>query len=122
MTTPTPLESLSDRELSECFAREVALLKNVGPCSCKTELQHGGGQTPAAHVPHFATSVDAVQSYLDAQGFWTVTRVSAGYVVYTDSRHPPPTYRAFAQTAARAACIALIQAARAQRADREERK
>jgi alkyl hydroperoxide reductase subunit AhpF len=93
----TPLDQLTDRELSEVFAVEVV------------------GNNDEGHP--YATSADAVLPYIE-DGF-TADRAchleTKPWDVWVSGKGP--AVRARAPTFARAACIALILAKRAEGAD-----
>lgn len=115
------LDTLSDAELSEAFAVECAGFVDepnfphmfwLGPDGCMEAKQTEDGEP----VDFFATSADAVLPILDKTGRWT-----SDYSVTSEppgAEHHVRLYlgtRAFAPTFARAACIALLRAKRAEK-------
>lgn len=128
MTMPDPLESLSDGELSETLAREVAGWKYA------PSWKHGPGENP--HMvwfdetgqwstdddgypirPRFATSADAVMPWLEKYRAWSSSRHQGGNAIVSIHRRRGEFWEGIAPTFARAACIALIRSARATQQD-----
>lgn len=117
------LEELSDDELSEAFALEVAGLVKCdkwGPAPhwsmgvMKADCGHENCHPEQFWPPKFATSADAVLPWLEKAGSW-VTDYDP--VVPTSQRYKTYLRRynseGYGDTAARSACIALLKAPRA---------
>ncbi len=123
------LDQLSDAALSEVFAVEVAgflpmdhMLWDVGACRLPFCRERSDGRWIATGNLPFATSADAVlpcmrdiqwtarngHDYCDEMHRVTILRNGSGHIIA----------EAFAPTFARAACIALIRAKRAEKGGR----
>jgi len=132
---PDNLDTLSDTELSEAFAVEVAgwTLKPFFPAVPSEDIPEGptlwhdkngfaeADQDGRAIPPPFATSADAVSPWLErAKGADAVRVYQKGANGLVDESLPllwmvtAATYYATAPTFARAACIALLRASRAE--------
>ena len=118
------LDQLTDRELSEVFAVEVAGWEiahfnhpTYGRIGYKVqeELQDDVGW----EFPGFATSADAVLPFLERMCFFTAGREphldgKPWYVAVAATEEEGQLNSGLAPTFARAACIALIKAKRAE--------
>jgi hypothetical protein len=119
----TPLDQLTDRDLSEVFAVEVAGWKRgksikgspaIWPPDCDppTKRRKGGWPHGISVGDSFATSADAVLPFLDQCSHVKLERFRDGWWGYVSTpsfgKCDGPT------TFARAACIALIEAKRAE--------
>lgn len=115
--TPDNLDTLSDAELNECFAVEVAGWKRANPEETRERYQHWlpPGKQPVKNIIYtarpesFSTDANAVLPWLEKDGIWECVFVGCrgGYAVSVG--HGPDSE---ARTFARAACIALIRAKR----------
>ena len=113
----TQLEDMTDAELSEAFALEVAgWRKNI-----MDEWEDTNGKaiwddfTDWPGNPNFATSADAVLPWLEKYGKFNIHHSNGGiYEVEIDrlGQQPCNFYFGSATTMARAAAIALIKAKR----------
>lgn len=108
-----PLNELTDAELSECFAVEVA-----GWTKPNGMWTHPNG-TPMGFIPPFSTSADAVLPWLEKHLCVSVTWAANGWhvVIHTetgsgDDYDMPVLGQADDAALSRAACIALIEAKR----------
>jgi len=121
------LEQLPDAQLAEALAVEVAgfskTINNCGEWGSFTKWKDKEGAcTEDRHIHRFAMSADAVMPLLDK---WAACQISHNYQEGDDDRGIEPIqpwvvelanrYEGKAPTLARAACIALIRAARAQK-------
>ena len=114
------LESLTDGQLSEVFAVEFAGFTRIETTQCGVVWKDAeGAVAQLRHIHRFATSADAVLPFLQkapapslsfapALGTWcvSITVISGRYT---------REFLGYDTTLARAACIALIRAARAQK-------
>lgn len=112
------LDSLPDAKLSEVFAMEVAGWKKVEDCGWSDsddEMIWDYAEDELAS-PIFATSADAVLPWLMQIEWWGDGIKSKQRLVGVDvNTKPGYCVQAIAPTFARAACIALIRAKRAQK-------
>lgn len=109
------LEKLSDDQLSEVFAMEVEGMRPY-----KDGFWHSAPPLRSiVQLPSFATSADAVLPFLNGKPYGVVQGVhncpinKVAVIIYTGSIQTD--HQAIAPTLARAACIALIRAKRAQK-------
>lgn len=118
MTPSDKLDELTDFELSEVFAKEVAGWRNDPDEGWYDE---NGLSRP---WPDFAASADAVLPFLEKLpsgceiGWWPSVAWSVQF--YVPSRHPGNCFKSECEAAGtlpRAACIALIAAKRAEKED-----
>lgn len=129
------LDSLSDDQLIEAFAVEVAgftfashhrnawktrgqgifTSPNKNSITIKWEKGNYGG----SHLPPFATSADAVLPWLDKYDCFTITKHVTGFgytvEIFQDGDSQPVGRHSGGSNAARTACIALIRMTRAQK-------
>jgi len=107
------LSELTDAELSRAFAKEVcgwAVFRYEGEADwwfSDGVIKHG------SKLPAFATSADAVLPWLRECDHWCATEYN-GYGLWLDVE-TPHVGDTCAPTFARAACIALIKAKRAEK-------
>lgn len=113
------LDSLTDAKLSEVFAVEVAGWARDGSALSPLRWKDAAGEMPWDYEndklgqPKFATSADAVMPFLEGSGCWRAYREKHGQGVLISVGLIKPAI-GFSHTFARAVCIALIRAKRAQ--------
>lgn len=129
------LDSLTDSALAEAFAVEVAGWKNRF-ATHDDPIQRGGSRLPnhfgpsvmawwhedsarfpGVYVapPPFATSVDAVLPWLEKAPHVEITHINGVWVISVHADVYVCSGQADAPTFARAACLALLRAARAKK-------
>jgi len=117
--TPTDaLEKLSDAELNEIFAVEVAALENIHWID---HVRVYGGEYPnVSSVPNFCSSADAVLPFLEKFDWVDISREHEDLpnqwtVAISKQRDRGQLYHAAHRLLSRAAALALIKAKRAEK-------
>ena len=113
------LEQLTDAELSEVFAVEVAGWEKVMPSergyTWKNPNGNGEGNPVLVSYPPFAYHVDAVLPWLEKHNEITILREDGFWKVYLYVfKDMAPLYKSYNTSFPRAACVALIRAKRAE--------
>lgn len=125
---PKDPEALSEAELGETFAVEVAgwrarraegyvaAYEIVFADGSLSDIKYGSASHAFAVEARFASSADAVLPWLMKYDSWMAQHGIGDVMVSTDHDHGDPDgYVGIAPTFARAACIALIRAKRAEK-------
>lgn len=103
------LNELTDAELNEAFAVEVAGWKRCrSPFQSKSDPSSRGWDDPKCYgrkeLPKWSTSADAVMPWLDATKHWGNLYLGNNHRIEIEHR-----FSGTGPTFARAACIALIE-------------